>query len=107
VNETTSLATIAAATRMLAEARTLEDLRLVRDVAEALKRRWRPSIAVTDSRLRGRDLHKLHGRSSPLASALVSAVRLDSTPPEPFAITTGPTSLVEAHAPGRPGVLDQ
>ena len=47
------------------------------------------------------------GRSSPLASALVSAVRLDSTPPEPFAITTGPTSLVEAHAPGRPGVLDQ
>jgi hypothetical protein len=37
VNETTSLATIAAATRMLGEARTLEDLRLVRDVAEALK----------------------------------------------------------------------
>ena len=37
VNETTSLATIAAATRMLAEARTLEDVRFVRDFAEALR----------------------------------------------------------------------
>jgi DNA N-6-adenine-methyltransferase (Dam) len=37
VNETTSLATIAAATRMLADARTLEDVRFVRDFAEALR----------------------------------------------------------------------
>lgn len=45
MNETTSLATIAAATRMLAEARTLDHVRNVLDLAEAARRcPHRPSL---------------------------------------------------------------